>query len=333
MNLNRALVKLTLGYLLLIVLVLGLLSIALYKVGTVPFEGRLKTRQHILDDEFYPGEQMTPRFESMVLQEQKRRLALFLAYFNIGALCLAGLVSYGLAKRELKPMQEAFEMQSRFTSDAAHELRTPLTAMKAEIEVALRGGKLDEEEVRELMASNLEEIDKLEALSGSLLKLAQYEEEADRLALGSIELEDVLREAVERVGRSAGEREVTIQTRVVGLTVRGDRPSLVELFVILLDNSIKYSDDETAIKITTGLAKRHAVVRIEDQGYGISMEDLEHVFDRFCRGAPPESGRRASGHGLGLSIAARIAELHHGTIDIDSTPGAGTTATVKLPTP
>jgi signal transduction histidine kinase len=113
--------------------------------------------------------------------------------------------------------------------------------------------------------------------------------------------------------------------------VRGDRPSLVELFVILLDNSIKYSEDGTSIRIAAANLKRYALVTVTDQGYGISAEDLEHVFDRFYRGQAPSSSEQVAGHGLGLSIARRIAEIHNGTIELQSAPGAGTTVSVKLP--
>lgn len=330
MNLRRSLIKLTLGYMLLIMIVCGLLSFAVYEVGTSPFEGRLQQHQHIVE-EFFPGE-MTPRFESEVLNSVKRRLALSLMYFNIGALCLAGLVSYGLAKRELKPMQEAFELQSRFTSDAAHELRTPLTAMKTEIEVALRGGPPDEAETKELLESNLEEIGKLEALSSSLLKLAQYEESVERGEVGSLDLHSVLDEAVERVTRSAASRRIVVTMEKEGITVRGDRPSLVELFVILLDNSIKYSRDATTISISAGTFKHNAVVAVSDEGSGMSAEDLDRAFDRFYRGRPASPDEQVAGHGLGLSIAERIAQVHRGAIEIESEPGAGTTVTVRLPT-
>lgn len=329
MNLRRSLIKLTLGYMLLIMIVTGLLSFAVYKVGTQPFEGRLRLQQHIVE-EFFPGE-MPPRFESEVLNDVKRRLALSLLYFNIGALCLAGIVSYGLAKRELKPMQEAFDMQSRFTSDAAHELRTPLTAMKAEIEVFLRSEQTTDAETRELLESNLEEIGKLTALSSSLLKLAQYEEAIEKGEVGSVELRSVLEEAAERVKRTASRREISLELEGVGMKVRGDRPSLVELFVILLDNSIKYSRDGTRIEVSAGTFKRNAVVSVSDEGYGIGEDDLDHVFDRFYRGRAQSPEEQVAGHGLGLSIASRIAEIHRGDIDIDSELGSGTTVTVSLP--
>jgi signal transduction histidine kinase len=329
-NFRRTLIKLTIGYMVLIMLVTGLLSFALYKVGTRPFEERVRVRQHIFDPDLMQMD-MSPQFESLAVREVKHRLALFLIYFNIGALCLSGLVSYGLAKRELKPMQDAFEMQNRFTSDAAHELRTPLTAMKAEIEVALRGGSMDEAEIRELLASNLEEIGKLEALSSSLLKLAQYEEAVGRGEVGSLGIGAVLEEATGRVQRSAAAKNIKIESDGEDLSVRGDRPSLVELFVILLDNSVKYSDSNTMIRVMAFEQKKSVIVTVQDEGYGIQPEDLERVFDRFYRGKMPSASEQVTGHGLGLSIAKRIAEIHHGSIEIESEAGKGTKVMVRLP--
>jgi len=329
-NLKRSLITLTIGYLILIMLVCGMMSFALYRLGSGPLERRLSLRQELLDNPGYMPGDVPPRLASPAVQEVKHRIALFLIYFNIGVLCLAGLVSYGLAKRELKPMEEAFDLQSRFTSDAAHELRTPLTAMKTEIEVALRGGELESAETRDLLQSNLEEIDKLEALSSSLLKLAQYQE-GFGAEVGALELPAVLEEAADRVKRSATARGITVEILPRDLTVMGDRTSLVELFVILLDNSIKYSNDNTKITVWTYAQKRNAFVVVKDEGRGISAEDLPHVFDRFYRGQPANAETKVGGHGLGLSIARRIAELHHGAIDLQSEEGKGTTATVHIP--
>ncbi len=115
------------------------------------------------------------------------------------------------------------------------------------------------------------------------------------------------------------------------MEVPGDRASLVELLVILLDNSIKYSEGGTTITVSTRGQKRHALIAVTDQGFGISPEDLQHVFDRFYRGKFEDPARHVEGYGLGLSIARRIAEMHRGAIDIVSAPGAGTTVTVRLP--
>ncbi|MBU1671848.1 MAG: HAMP domain-containing histidine kinase [Actinobacteria bacterium] len=329
MNLRRTLVKLTLGYLALIMLVSGFLSYAVYRVSSSPLERRLQMNERILIIEPPPPE-FPHRFDPGAVHEVKRNIGLSLVYFNIAVLFLAGILSYWLAKRELTPMQEAFDLQSRFTSDAAHELRTPLTAMRTEIEVALRGGELSPGEVRELLESSIEEIGKLESLSNSLLKLAQYEE-ATGAVLGNVALKDVVDAAVERVGHSAESAGIAVETGGEDVEIPGDRASLVELLVILVDNSVKYSEAGTTVKVSTAVMGRHAVITVADQGLGISPEDLGHVFDRFYRGKFADPTRRVEGYGLGLSIARRIAEMHRGTVDIRSVQGSGTTVTARLP--
>jgi len=327
---RRTLIKLTLGYLVLIMLITGFLSIILYRVGAMPLERRLDLRQDLLMEEPPPGYTPGPHFlDPNAVSEVKHRMGLALIYFNVAVLVLAGLVSYQLAKRELKPVEAALDLQGRFTSDAAHELRTPLTAMRAEIEVALRGAKLGEGETRELLESNLEEIGKLEALSSGLLKLAQYGD-SGKGDVGAIELAGLLEESRERIKRTAEARGIEVSIDVPQATVKGDRAMLAELFVILLDNSVKYSDDGTRIEISGKIDKRHVAVTVKDAGYGIAAADLAHVFDRFYRGKMPAE-KQVSGYGLGLSIAKRIAEVNHASIDIGSEPGTGTEVSVRLP--
>jgi len=330
-NFRRAYIKLTLGYMVLIMLISGFLSYGIYRGGAAPLERRLELRQDIIMREPPPPVEVLRQLEPHAVEEVKHRVAVSLIYFNVAVLCLAGLLSYALAKRELKPMEEALDLQSRFTSDASHELRTPLTAMKTEIEVALRSGDLEASETRELLESNLEEIGKLEALSSALLKLAQYEESVRRADVGKVELTAVIEEAVDRIKRSAEAKKIGFDLHLEGATVPGDRASLVELLVILLDNSIKYSDENTTITISTEHQKLHVLAKVEDAGYGISETDLAHVFDRFYRGKVSEPEKQVVGYGLGLSIAQRIAELHRGSISIDSELGKGTTITIKLP--
>jgi two-component system, OmpR family, sensor histidine kinase CiaH len=335
LNLRPTLIKLTLWYLLLIMLVSGVLSVIVYTGGSQPLNRRVEIGDRIFIEEDippgFPPEQMRPRLNPFVANEVKHNLALFLIYFNIGVFCIAGVVSYSLARRELKPVEEAMELQNRFTSDAAHELRTPLTAMKAEIEVALRGGELAEAETRELLESNLEEIGKLDALSSSLLKLAQYEEGAAAPEVGVVDLRAVIEESVEKVMHTAKSRGITISIDAEEAPVTADRTGLVEMLVILLDNSIKYSDDGTSIAVSCRRQKRNAQITVADEGFGIEAADLAHVFERFYRGKVPASKGQVDGHGLGLSIARRIAEKSHGSLELESEPGKGTTAIIRLP--
>lgn len=335
MNLRRTLVKLTVGYLLIIMVVSIVLSFTVYAVGTRPLDRRVDLGQRIfIEEDLPPGlppEPIRPRLNPSVADAVKRRLKLLLIYYNIAVLCLAGVLSYALAKRELRPMEEAFELQSRFTSDAAHELRTPLTAMKAEIEVALRGGGLDRKEARELLESNLEEIGKLEVLSGGLLKLAQYERGGPDFQMGGLDLVSLVEESAGRVRNQAALRNIEIELELQEAVVTGDRDTLVEMLVILLDNSVKYSGEGTTVTVTASRQRHYVEIAVSDQGYGIEEADLPHVFDRFYRGALPASRGKVSGYGLGLPIAKRIAEVHRGSITLSSEPGRGTRAVIRLP--
>lgn len=332
MNLKPTLIKLTLWYTLLIMLVSVLLSFVVYRGGARPLERRLELRQPVMGEgRPWPGNFPPRHFDRTAVTEVKRNLALFLLYFNLAVLGLAAVASYSLAKRELRPVEKAMELQGRFTSDAAHELRTPLTAMKSEIEVALRSGALDPAEARELLESNLEEIGRLETLSSSLLRLAQYEGEPGVTA-GSVPMGELLSSAAAGASRRAAEKNITVEVSAGEARLSGDRASLLEMLAILLDNSIKYSGEGTVVTVAGRTERRQAVITVSDRGYGIEGDDLERVFDRFFRGKLP-AGAEAGGYGLGLSIARRIAEIHRGTVRIRSFPGEGTTVTVKLPLP
>ncbi len=255
-----------------------------------------------------------------------------LVFLNIFMLGAGTLVSYYLAKRSLEPMEEAMAAQSRFTSDAAHELRTPLTAMKTEIEVGLRSKKLQSEEAKEILGSNLEEIAKLEILTEALLRLAKNSHQPDPDSWKIVKITDVLRAAVERVEPQAINRGITFDLPSASkATLKADRDQLVELFVILMDNAVKYGTDNTAVTVTALRSDEEFVISITDKGMGIAAKDLPHIFDRFYRADQSRNKSKTSGYGLGLSVAQAIVKSHNGKISASSKPSEGTTFTVILP--
>ena len=258
------------------------------------------------------------------------RLQLQLILVNLIILVAAGGASYWLARRSLKPIEEALEAQSRFTADASHELRTPLTAMKSEIEVALRNPKLNSKDTKELLSSNLEEIGKLEALSNGLLRLAQHDSH-DSEAFVPVSLAKVSSDAIERMAIAIKRRPVKVFNEVEPTMVWGDRQHLTEVVAIILDNAIKYSLAKSSIRLTSHVQNNFAYLEVHDKGKGISAEDLPHIFDRFYRADTSRSKDKTSGYGLGLSIAKKIAELHGGAIETTSEVGKGSIFTLKLP--
>lgn len=322
-------IKLTLSYLGILMAVSLVLTVPLYRVSVGEAERSLRREQQYFGS-FYPGN-FDPGYDdelSKQLDSVRHRLQANLAGLNLVILIVGGGLSYYLARRTLSPIEAALAAQSRFAADASHELRTPLTVMKSEIEVALRDDKLTAGEARQLLASNLEEVAKLEALSGGLLRLARHEQEP--LPLVRVPLASVTERAITRLEAVAAKRGVTVTATNLDFAVAGDADSLVELAVILLDNAIKYSPKGAEVQLSARRQGRLVDLIIRDHGTGIAPTDLPHIFERFYR-ADASRSKDTPGYGLGLSIAAQIAELHRATIDATSRLGTGSTFVIHLP--
>lgn len=334
MHFRTAYLKLTIFYVLIAMTISVAFSISLYKISSNELDRGLGRQSKVLRDIPMKGLilQQTPDFEQMrldQLDESSNRLKVNLIYFNLLILLLSSAASYFLAKKTLEPIKEAMDAQNRFTADASHELRTPLTAMRTEIEVNLRDKKLGLSEAKRLLQSNLEETEKLESLSNALLKLASYDEEV-KSAFSKVSLEEVVTEAYEKVECLANKKSIRFENNFQNISVKGDKQSLVELFIILIDNAIKYSPVKSKILINIASGKDWGVVKIRDYGVGIKASDLPHIFNRFYRADTSRSKEKIEGYGLGLSIAKSIVNLHKGTIDAFSKPEKGSEFVVKL---
>jgi two-component system, OmpR family, sensor histidine kinase CiaH len=261
--------------------------------------------------------------------EGRKRLLINLMLVNMAALAGGSYLSYYLARRTLRPIEQAMEMQSRFASDASHELRTPLAAIQAESEVALRKPNLTLARAKELLRSNLEEANKLRALAEGLLQLTQAENST--ATRKPVQLLDIVADALNKVVAPAQAKAISIEDTVQPLTISGDERLLTQAIVILLDNAIKYSPAKTTIRLVGERGGKQAVIRVIDQGPGLKATDQTHIFERFYRADPSRSNQHTPGYGLGLSIACKIIELHHGTISVSSIVGHGATFTIRLP--
>jgi signal transduction histidine kinase len=335
MTFKTAYLKLTLYYVAIVMLISAIFSIALYQMSSSELNRGLNRQNRFLRElppnilVPIPTDQMEQiRFQQ--LEESSWHLKRNLIYFNLLILILSSIGSYFFAKRTLRPIEKMMEAQNRFTADASHELRTPLAALRAEIEVALRDKNINLASSKKLLTSNLEEIEKLEALSGALLKLAKYQEQ-EKLASQELLLDEVVVSAFEKVENLANKKSIEFKNNLQKIKIQGDRESLKELFVILLDNAIKYSPQKSKICIDIEKEKKQAVARIKDQGIGIKSSDLPFIFNRFYRADISRSKEKVDGYGLGLSIAKQIVDLHKGEISASSHPGKGSIFTIKLP--
>lgn len=264
------------------------------------------------------------------LSQSQANLRNKLVLFNLFTLIIGAIVSYLLARQSLRPIEEAYERQNSFTSDASHELRTPLTVMKTEIEVSLRDKNLTINDARNALTSNLEEIIKLEALTGGLLQLARQEN--SDITKQKVDINQLIDDCVSLVTPLAEPKKIKIiKSGASKQTVLAEPNSLRQSIVILLDNAIKYSPNKSSININYKNTRTHHQLKISDNGSGISAQDLPHIFDRFYRADQSRTKTETSGYGLGLSIAKQIIKAHGGQIDIKSAVGKGTEATIILP--
>lgn len=324
--------RLTLTYLsIIMVLTIGFSTVFYFQSIYAADSGLSKQINELRENLYFTTNTGLDRIHDAELDRFRDSLLAKLALFNAGMLAVGTAASYLLARRSLRPLEEALRTQSRFTSDAAHELRTPLTAMKTEIEVSLRDKNLKAPEAREVLASNLEEIAKLETLTAALLRLARSDEKVDRSHWQDYKLTDIFQASYSRLEAKAKKRRISFKLPKSQLTVWGDPDQLIELFVTLFGNAIKYSHDNSEVKVTASKRDKHLQIQIIDKGVGIAEVDLPHIFERFYRADRSRTRSAAEGYGLGLSLAETIAAVHGGEITVKSTYGKGSTFTVILP--
>ncbi len=328
MKLSPAL-KLTAWYLAFVMLLSIMFSIFVYRVSIVEIERGLRRPGIGGPRILFEDQEAYDLYRLQRLKEGGINLRGNLLTFNMIVFVLGGGLSYFLARRTIRPIEEALEAQTRFTADASHELRTPLTVMQTEIEVALRDPKLSARDARELLSSNLEEVSRVRSLVEGLLRLARNGgavEHAEKLSLNQ-----TAEAALERVAKLARAKRITIHSQLKPASVRGDAEHLTELAVILLDNAIKYSPRGGSVWVTTSKQGRLALLAVRDEGPGIATSELPHIFERFYRADASRSKHKVEGFGIGLSIAEQIAVAHGGRIDVQSKPKKGSTFTLKLP--
>lgn len=304
-------------------------SLILYKIGSDEI-GRQLDNLSLAPDT--PLSQVLPADDYLKLREyqaSQSRISLFtsLFYMNLSYLAVGGIASYIMARRTLQPIEHSHEAQSRFTSDVSHELRTPLATIKTELEVALRDPKITKPEMRELLTSNLEEVNKLSQITKTLLALSRLEYSS--LPFTRIALDDIVRRVTERLNKL--NHRIAYSAPDKPMYISGNQTSMEELVTILIDNALKYSPSSSKVRVNLRKSSKKAKLEITNTGKGIKPEELPLIFDRFYRADQSRTGGDESGVGLGLPLAERVVELHKGDFSVSSEPGEKTTFTVQIP--
>jgi two-component system heavy metal sensor histidine kinase CusS len=229
----------------------------------------------------------------------------------------------------IERLERSFTEMRRFTADAAHELRTPLAIIRSEAEVALRLPRSGEEYCG-VLENLLEDTNRLSMLADQLLFLSRQDAGLGSQVNESVQLAPLLREVVGNMQLIAQEKGLTLELMEgPACELTTDGRLLRRVFVNLIDNAIKYTD-EGRITVTSDVADDTVTIRIRDSGPGIAPQHINQIFDRFYRVDAARSGEE-NGAGLGLSICQAILRNLGGKISVQSEVGNGTTFNVTLP--
>jgi signal transduction histidine kinase len=331
---RSARIKITAWYLLAILIISFIFSIAIYRTVASDLDARYSNIENYIKINIKGMEKVPPVLRNILqndLRTAKQRVVLMLLFANGAILIIAAFVGYFLAGRTLRPIEEMVEEQNRFITDASHELRTPLAALKTSTEVALREKKISSTEARKILEENLEDIGSLELLSERLLHLAQYQKGERELAFERINLGKAINTSYKKILPLAKKKDILVDIDVRDNFIVADRVSIEEIILILLDNAVKYTPDGGKVSINSMIEGRNAIIKVIDSGPGISQKDISRIFDRFYRADHSRSKVNVSGFGLGLPIVKRVVELHHGSVYVSSKIGSGSIFTVRLP--
>ena len=254
----------------------------------------------------------------------------------------------------LATLEALYQQQQRFVADASHELRAPITSIRCNLDLLAKAPDLPPEEAQAALADAQAEANRMGRLVGDLLTLARSDashqsEQSQAIAVANgykksneekrqVDLDSLLLEVFRQYqpaqengiddARQQGPR--LLLQHITPASVLGDADQLKQVLVALLDNALKYTPYEGTISLSLTTDERFAIVKVSDTGIGISPDDLPHIFERFYR-ADRTRSRERGGSGLGLAIVQSIVQEHQGTIEVESTPGRGSTFTLRLP--
>ena len=216
------------------------------------------------------------------------------------------------------------------TDSLAHDLRTPITGMRGIAEVTLRLHR-EPSEYRRVLHQIMEQLDRLLALSNSILDVAEAESGALALRIEEVHLDRLADDMVQTFGAVAADKGIHLDATIsAGLSIKGDRGRLCQVMANLLDNALKYTQSGSRISLTVKPHPdlRGIEIKVADTGIGITEKDLPHIFERYYRA---DKSRFGPGAGLGLTLVQGIVKAHGGSVTVESAPEEGSVFHVFLP--
>ncbi|MCK9195953.1 MAG: ATP-binding protein [Syntrophales bacterium] len=230
-------------------------------------------------------------------------------------------------------LKQLERMRMDFVANVTHEIRTPLTAIIGYIETLQQGAVLDREQTDRFLQTAHNNALRLNRLVDDLLTLSNIEMGEIKMQFQTLAVSEVIAEVLKTLAPQAAAKKITLAENFPEDVppVRADRDRVFQIFLNILDNAVKFTPEGGAIKITTAQRDAETVsVRIADTGIGIPKNDLPRLGERFYRVEKTRS-RDSGGTGLGLSIVKHLMAAHGGRVEIDSTPGQGTSVLLFFP--
>jgi len=230
----------------------------------------------------------------------------------------------------LARLEASFQRVIQFTADASHELRTPISVMRTNAEITLRRPRT-ESEYREALSQILGETESLSRLVEQLLDLARADSGAAALAMTRTNVSEALQRSFRQAQVLAEQKglKITAQLPEQPMWVQGDAAALERLFLIFLENAVKYTPSGGHVDLRLKSQDNFVITEVRDSGIGIAADNIPHIFERFYQ-ADPSRSRETGGRGLGLAIGRWIAQTHGGDIAVESEVGKGSTFQIRL---
>ncbi len=237
-----------------------------------------------------------------------------------------------ISVKNITTQKSVDKAKHEFVAHVAHELRAPLTTIKSYNEMLMDGEIRDLETQKEFYNTINQETDRLARLIENLLNMSKIEMGSLTIDRGLIKTDAFFKDCVAAIEAPAQKKHIAVEKRLPDKwpSLVGDKELLKVAMINVLGNAVKYSPDESTITFSLREVDHTVIFDVMDQGYGISEEDLNHIFDSFYRSSDPQINQQ-TGSGLGLAMTSEIIRLHSGHIEVQSTPGQGTHFSIRLP--
>lgn len=240
------------------------------------------------------------------------------------------LLSLGLlrVRKVFLHEMELAAQQRNFLLSITHELKSPLSTIKLSLQTMTRH-KLEEEKAHKLINNSLVDLDRLESLVDNILFAAKIEREEPGLGNDEINISEIVRAVADRF--SHNKKNIAIEPHIApDIYLHADALGFTSVVINLVENAIKYSGEETTVKVELHEDNQNVYLQVTDTGTGISDEDKKKVFNKFYR-VGNEDTRKTKGTGLGLYIVKRVVEIYNGEISIGNNQPQGSVFSLRLP--